>query len=155
MTTRDKKKIEEGTEAMIDFGKLKEVCDKIIIKGGENVIPVVVQDAETLEVLILAYANKQALDYSLKNRVATFWSTSRNELWVKGKDSGCQLELIEVRVNCDQNSLLYLVRPVDGACHTKTEQGKFRLSCYYRKFSATSDGLTFLDQRRRRARNGS
>ena len=65
--------------------------------------------------------------------MATFWSTSRNELWIKGKTSGDYLELIEVRVNCEQNSLLYLVKPVGkGACHTKNEDGTPRRGCYYR-----------------------
>ncbi|MBN1399554.1 MAG: phosphoribosyl-AMP cyclohydrolase, partial [Anaerolineae bacterium] len=66
--------------------------------------------------------------------VAAFWSTSRNELWVKGATSGDTLQVVEVRVNCEQNSLLYIVRPLGaGACHTKTLDGHTRMSCYYRR----------------------
>jgi phosphoribosyl-AMP cyclohydrolase len=66
--------------------------------------------------------------------VAAFWSTSRDELWVKGATSGDTLELVEVRVNCEQNSLLYLVKPLgQGACHTKGADGQARPSCYYRR----------------------
>lgn len=125
--------LEEGDEAMLDFGKLKNYFAK---QDGQekNIMPVVVQDAATKEVLILAYVNKEALVYSLRNRVAAFWSTSRNELWIKGLTSGSILRLVEIRVNCEQNSLLYLVNPLNnvGACHTKEENG-YRLSCYYRK----------------------
>ncbi len=110
-------RLEEGTGLSLDFQKLGKVA-----ACGEAVVPVAVQDAETKEVLILAYANAQALDYSVRNGVAAFWSTSRNELWVKGATSGDMLDLVEIRINCEQNSLLYLVRPRGrGACHTKDE----------------------------------
>jgi phosphoribosyl-AMP cyclohydrolase len=123
------KQLEEGSELLLDFGKLAKVA-----QTGVPVLPVAVQDAETLEVLILAYANEQALRYSLEHGVAAFWSTSRNELWVKGATSGDTLELVEVRVNCEQNSLLYLVKPLGkGACHTVDAEGQTRAGCYYRR----------------------
>jgi phosphoribosyl-AMP cyclohydrolase len=130
--------LEEGNKVMLDFSKLQDYFIKEGLREKE-IMPVVVQNAITKEVLILAYVNKQALEYSLRNGVAAFWSTSRNELWVKGLTSGCTLKLIEVRVNCEQNSLLYLVEPVNnsGACHTFGPEG-YRISCYYRKIS--SDG---------------
>ncbi|OGH00980.1 MAG: hypothetical protein A2600_03625 [Candidatus Lambdaproteobacteria bacterium RIFOXYD1_FULL_56_27] len=97
-------------------------------------MPAVAQDAETGEVLIVAYANRQALDYSLEHQVAAFWSTSRNELWIKGATSGEFLDLVEVLVNCEQNSLLYKVKVRNvGACHTKNTQGQPRKGCYYRR----------------------
>lgn len=115
-----------------DFAKLQQIGIKIDPKNP--VIPVIVQDANTKEVLILAYANQEALNYSLDHGIATFWSTSRNELWIKGKTSGDILKLIEIRVNCEQNSLLYLVEPVKaGACHVKDKHGKALPTCYYRK----------------------
>ena len=97
-----------------------------------------VQDAQNGAVLIVAYANKEALRESFRRGVAVLWSTSRNELWVKGATSGNTLELVEVRVNCEQNSLLYRVRVKEGkgACHTTTAEGKARFGCYYRKLSA-------------------
>lgn len=124
--------LEEGTTLALDFGKLQAIG-----QGEAAVIPVAVQDADSKELLIIAYANQQALDYTLTHRVAAFWSTSRNELWVKGATSGDTLELVEVRVNCEQNSLLYLVRPLGaGACHTKGDDGTARSGCYYRRIDA-------------------
>jgi phosphoribosyl-AMP cyclohydrolase len=123
------KQLEEGSDLLIDFAKLGQVA-----QCGEAVVPVAVQDADTREVLIVAYVNETALEYTLDHGVVAFWSTSRNELWVKGETSGDALEIVEVRVNCEQNSLLYIVRPLgEGACHTKGADGKSRCSCYYRR----------------------
>ena len=123
--------IEEGGIFTLDFDKLNKV-----VACGESLVPVAVQDYVSKELLIIAYVNKVALEYSVENDVAAFWSTSRNELWIKGSTSGDMLELIEVRVNCEQNSLLYLVKPCGkGACHTKDAEGNTRDSCYYRSLS--------------------
>ena len=130
--------IEEGTEIQLDFEKLSRVA-----KTGHSVIPVAVQDVDSKAVLLIGYANRQALDYALEHRVATFWSTSRNELWIKGATSGDMLELIDVRINCEQNSLLYLVRlKGDGTCHTK-ENNRARYGCFYR--SIDNGKLKFVD----------
>ena len=123
------KELEEGKEITLDFEKLGKVA-----ATGQSLLPVVVQNAETKEVLILAYANKLALEHSLKTGNATFWSSSRNELREKGKTSGDTLKLVEIRVNCEQNSLLYLVQPLGkGSCHTKDADGNVRSGCYYRR----------------------
>ena len=128
----DHSEVERSGKWLFDFTKLGKVSKTL--DPNNPVIPVVVQDNRTKDVLICAYANEQALMYSLEHKIATFWSTSRNELWIKGKSSGDVLNLIEVRVNCDQNSLLYLVEPVQaGACHVKDCQGQTFSSCYYRK----------------------
>jgi phosphoribosyl-AMP cyclohydrolase len=122
------KELEEGSELRLDYSKLQKIA-----KTGSEVVPVVVQDADSMEVLVVAYANQQALEHSIQTGIATFWSTSRNELWIKGKTSGDTLQLIDVRVNCEQNSLLYLVRMLGGGvCHTKDAEGKTRQTCYYR-----------------------
>lgn len=126
--------LEEGPELILDFTKLQAIG-----RGDAAVIPVAVQDAESKEVLIIAYVNREALTYTLSHGVAAFWSTSRNELWVKGATSGDMLELVEARVNCEQNSLLYLVRPLGaGACHTKDAEGVARAGCYYRRIGHSS-----------------
>jgi len=123
------KSLEEGLDLKLDFQKIKKV-----VECGEDLMPVVVQDIHSKQVLVVAYVNQLALDYTLQNQVAAFWSSSRNELWIKGATSGEFLKLIEVRVNCEQNSLLYLVEiTAQGACHTKEENGQPRKSCYYRK----------------------
>lgn len=120
--------LEESSVLSLDFEKLESVG-----ATGSSVIPAVTQDIDTGMVLILGYVNQYALETALKERVAVFWSTSRNELWIKGATSGDVLELVETRVNCEQNSILYLVRQKgEGACHTKDSQGKSRSTCYYR-----------------------
>lgn len=120
--------LEEGTRAQLDFTKLRKVAET-----GQAVLPVVLQHADTGEVLYIGYANERALAETLRVRQAVLWSTSRNELWHKGATSGDWLDLVEVRVNCEQNSLLYRVRPRAGVCHTKDESGKTRRGCYYRR----------------------
>lgn len=128
---------------MLDYTKLKQVatCEA-------DVLPVVAQDIDTGEVYIVGYANELAVQTAFQEKKATFWSTSRNELWIKGKTSGDFLELIEVRVNCEQNSLLYLVRPAGkGSCHTKDSSGTARSGCYYRR--VTDEGrLEFLPNKK-------
>ena len=121
--------VEEGRRLALDFGKLQRAA-----ACGEGLVPVAAQDADSGEVLIVAYANEEALNYARREGVAAFWSTSRNELWVKGATSGNVLELVEIRVNCEQNSLLYRVRPKKGgACHTRDAAGRTRAGCYYRR----------------------
>ncbi len=121
--------LENGDRILMDFEKLRKVAE-----CQDPVVPVIVQDVVSKEVLILAYANEKALRYTLDSGLATFWSTSRNELWVKGKTSGDELNIVEVRVNCEQNSLLYLVRMAGkGSCHVKDAQGQTRFGCYYRR----------------------
>jgi phosphoribosyl-AMP cyclohydrolase len=133
------KELEEGSELRLDFTKLQKIA-----RAGAEVVPVVVQDADSREVLVVAYANEAALEHTLKTGVATFWSTSRNELWIKGATSGDTLKLVDVRVNCEQNSLLYLVRMVGGGvCHTKDASGQTRPTCYYR--SLREGKLEFLE----------
>ena len=123
------KALEEGAQLRLDFKKLRKIAS-----GEADVIPAVAQDAATGEVLILGYVNELALATALRERKATFWSTSRTELWIKGLTSGDFLELLEVRVNCEQNSILYRVRPAgQGACHTKGADGRSRSGCYYRR----------------------
>jgi len=136
----DHHELENGTQLSLDFKKLPKVA-----ACGEDLIPAVAQDADTGEVLIVGYANQLALDTALKEGMATFWSSSRNELWIKGKTSGDYLEIVEVRVNCEQNSVLYRVRPKgQGACHVKDEKGITRKGCYYR--TITKDGALCFEE---------
>jgi len=125
----DHHELENGTQLSLDFKKLAKVA-----ACGEDLIPAVAQDANTGEVLIVGYVNALALETTLCEGMATFWSSSRNELWIKGKTSGDYLEIVEIRVNCEQNSVLYRVQPKgQGACHVKDERGIARTGCYYRK----------------------
>ena len=132
--------LEEGALLNLDFSKLKKVAS-----CGEDIIPAIAQDHQTGEVLIVGYANELALKTARIEGMATFWSTSRNELWIKGKTSGDFLEIIEIRVNCEQNSILYKVKPRGkGACHTKDANGVPRQGCYYRKLN--SEGTLEFDR---------
>jgi phosphoribosyl-AMP cyclohydrolase len=123
--------LEEGLAVQLDWDKLGKVG-----RADQRVVPVVLQDADNGDVLFVGYANDEALSASLERRSAVLWSTSRNELWHKGATSGDTLDLVEVRVNCEQNSLLYRVRPTTGgACHTKATDGSARPGCYYRRLT--------------------
>lgn len=134
------KELEEGTGVRIDFAKLAKIGER-----AQMVVPVVLQHADTKDVLYIGYANDLALAETLKTRRAVLWSTSRNELWRKGETSGDVLELVDVRINCEQNSLLYVVRPVkSGACHTRDAAGNTRSTCYYRRLD-TTEQAAFLD----------
>lgn len=134
------KEIEEGKTLELDFTKLKKVA-----ACGADLLPAVAQDVDTGEVLILGYANALALETARREGMATFWSSSRNELWIKGKTSGDYLKIVEIRVNCEQNSILYLVKPAGkGACHTKDHSGTARSGCYYRRLNADGS-LSFVD----------
>jgi phosphoribosyl-AMP cyclohydrolase len=130
--------LEEGSTLTLDFTKLVTIG-----VDGHQVVPVAVQDADNGEVLIVAYTNEAALRATLDRGQAVFYSTSRNELWHKGATSGDTLTIVDVRVNCEQNSLLYRVRP-DGAgsCHTKDASGHTRSGCYYRVVTSP-DALEF------------
>lgn len=133
--------LEEGSVLNLDFTKLRKVasCDA-------DVLLAIAQDVQTGEVLIVGYANQLALDTARETGMATFWSTSRNELWIKGKTSGDYLEIKEIRVNCEQNSILYRVIPAGkGACHTKNELGVARTGCYYRTINKEGT-LDFISQ---------
>ena len=131
--------IEETTQLQLDFDKLNRV-------RGQDVLPVAVQDAATGEVLLIAYTNEEALRETLHTGSLVLWSTSRGSLWRKGEGSGNTFAVRDIRVNCEQNSLVYLVEPrVGGICHTKNAQGESR-NCYYRRLDPESGTLVFLDE---------
>lgn len=134
------KALEEGADLALDFGKIKKVA-----AVSEDVVPVAIQDADTHEVILVAYTNESAFKKSIREKSLVLWSTSRNELWEKGKTSGETFELVEARVNCEQNSLLYRVRPRRGGiCHTRNQAGETR-NCYYRRIDVESMTLENTD----------
>ena len=114
----------------------KEYTDELLIDfgtDGDQLIPVITQNIRTREVLILAYVNQQAFDETIRSGYATFFSRSRKEIWKKGSTSGDFLKVEEIRINCEQNSLLFLVTPEgQGVCHAKNSQGLPYSSCFYR-----------------------
>lgn len=86
--------------------------------GADGLVPAVVQDAGTGAVLMLAYMNDVAWQRTLQTRQAWFWSRSRGELWEKGATSGNRMNVVEVRLDCDDDSVLLRVEPTGPACHT-------------------------------------
>ncbi|TVR17884.1 MAG: phosphoribosyl-AMP cyclohydrolase [Balneolaceae bacterium] len=127
--------------AVEETEKLNLQFDK---RGG--LLPVVVQEASTKEILMVASVNQKALNHSLETGEATFWSTSRNELWIKGVTSGNKIYLKEIRVDCDQDAIIYLVTlDGDGVCHTKSRKQTHRKSCFYRKLIPGNKKLIFIE----------
>ena len=115
------KRIGNGWRAM-ESVVLEEI--KFDLNG---LVPVIVQDVETNEVLMLAYMNAQSLRITLERGETWFWSRSRGELWHKGATSGNVQKVVEIRVDCDADTLLIRVQPAGPACHTGER------SCFYRK----------------------
>ena len=93
---------------------------------ASGLVPAIVQDAETDEVLMLAYMNVESLRLTLEKRETVFWSRSRGELWHKGATSGNVQRVVEIRVDCDADTLLIRVQPAGPACHTGEK------TCFYR-----------------------
>lgn len=99
--------------------------DIAAVKWGPNsLIPAIVQDADTGQVLMLAYMNERALRETLRRGEAVFWSRSRRQLWHKGATSGNTQRVLEIRLDCDRDALLLRVTPRGPACHTG------RVSCF-------------------------
>lgn len=96
-------------------------------RGG--LIPTIVQDANTGEVLMLAYSNELSLRTAIELKEGVYWSTSRSELWHKGASSGNVQKLVEILYDCDGDALLFKVEPAGPACHTGER------SCFYRKLN--------------------
>ena len=125
---------EYTSELMLSFGET-----------GKELVPVVTQHYETKDVLILSFINKAAFEETLKSGYATYYSRTRNEIWKKGATSGDYLRIKEIRINCEQNSLLFLVIPEGkGVCHARNKEGNPYPTCYYRKIEG--DRLVFISQ---------
>jgi phosphoribosyl-AMP cyclohydrolase len=107
--------------------------------GDDGLVPAVAQDAESGEVLMLAYVSPEALEQTLETGRAHYYSRSRDELWEKGASSGHTQAIQEVRVDCDADTLLYLVDQTVGACHTG------RRSCFYRTIEGEDVGEIVYD----------
>lgn len=96
--------------------------------NADGLIPCIVQDATSKEVLMMAWMNEESLALTLEQKTTWFWSRSRQELWHKGETSGNTQELVELRYDCDADTLLALVNAAGPACHTGER------SCFYRLF---------------------
>lgn len=124
--------LEEGTRLQLQFEK----------RGG--LLPVVVQEFGSNQILMMASVDQQAFDKTIASGKATFWSTSRNELWTKGETSGDHLLIKNILVDCDQDALIYQVEIAgNGVCHTFDNDGKHRKACFYRNYDPIKDHLFF------------
>ena len=103
-----------------------ERVDKVDFKKGNGLVPVIVQDYKTKDVLMLAYMSKESLTKTLEGDTTWFYSRSRNELWNKGATSGHFQYVKEVKIDCDNDTILVLVEQKGGACHTGNK------TCFYR-----------------------
>ncbi len=101
--------------------------EDIDFKKGNGLIPVVVQDYLTKDILMLGYANREALLKTVETGFAHFYSRSRKKLWKKGETSGNTQEIKEIYVDCDEDSIIYVVKANGPACHTGNR------SCFYRR----------------------
>ncbi|MCF7934831.1 MAG: bifunctional phosphoribosyl-AMP cyclohydrolase/phosphoribosyl-ATP diphosphatase HisIE [Synergistales bacterium] len=107
----------------------------------KGLVPVIAQNAANGEVLMLAYANRQALDKTIATGELHLFSRSRRQLWKKGETSGNIMYVRDIRIDCDEDSLLVLVEPSGPACHTGHR------SCFYRLYSDAGEGdITFLSE---------
>ena len=101
--------------------------------NGVKVITAIAQDAKTNQILMLANMNQEALIKTIKTKKAHYWSTSRNQLWVKGESSGHFQEVEEILVDCDMDAVILKINQTGAACH------EGYLSCFYRKINTENE----------------
>ena len=85
---------------------------------GDGLVPVIIQNAQTMQVLMLGYMNKEAFDQTIETKKVTFYSRSKQRLWMKGESSGNTLSIIDIKMDCDHDSILIFVNPKGPTCHT-------------------------------------
>jgi len=109
-------------------------------KTPDGLLPAIAQDRDSGEVLMLAYVNQEAWRKTLETGIATYWSRSRRKLWIKGESSGNVQQIQEIRVDCDLDTVLFIVRQIGGAaCHEGYK------SCFFRRLD--NAGLTVIGER--------
>ena len=100
------------------FCIVEKSLDEIDFEKSGGLVPVIVQDVTSKDVLTLAYSNKESLELTRKTGNSWFWSRSRNKLWMKGEESGNIQKVKQILVDCDYDAIIYLVEPSGPACHT-------------------------------------
>jgi phosphoribosyl-ATP pyrophosphohydrolase/phosphoribosyl-AMP cyclohydrolase len=111
---------------------------KIDFEKGDGLVPVIVQDADSGAVLMLGYMNREALEQTLSRKRAVFFSRTKQRLWEKGETSGHTLDVVDVAVDCDNDTLLVTARPRGPACHNGT------LTCFGDESRSAAGGIAFL-----------
>lgn len=108
-------------------------------KNTEGLIPAIIQDVETKNVLMLGYMNQEAINRTLETNKATFFSRTKNRLWTKGEESGHLLNVVSLALDCDQDTLLIQVKPVGPTCHKGSD------TCWNENNSQTYGFITKLE----------
>ncbi|RQD81151.1 MAG: phosphoribosyl-AMP cyclohydrolase [Methanocalculus sp. MSAO_Arc2] len=106
---------------------------------NQGLVPVIAQDFETKDILMLAYADREAVDLTCSSGYAHYYSRSRKKIWKKGEESGNLQQVHEILVDCDEDTLLYMVSQISAACHTGHR------SCFYRTLDGTIIGERIFD----------
>ena len=113
---------------------------KIDFEKSGGLVPAIIQDAKTKNVLMLGYMNQEAYDKTIATKKVTFWSRSRNCLWTKGETSGNFLHLVDIKVDCDNDTLLVKANPDGPTCHTGTD------TCWGEENRSENNPLKFLTE---------
>lgn len=121
------KEIEVGTKPQIKY-------------NSDGLVPAIVQDADSGQVLMMAWMNEDAVKNTLESQKATFYSRSRQKMWVKGESSGHVQRVVELLVDCDQDTVLVRVKSDGPACHVGYQ------TCFYRAWGAESGELSFTEE---------
>lgn len=119
----------------IEIGK-----DMHVKFDDKGLVPAIVQDIDTRDILMLAYMNEDALKHTIESGKATFYSRSRGKMWVKGESSGNEQLVQELRVDCDQDTVLLLVKSQGPACHVGYH------TCFYRAVEKDASTLSFVEE---------
>jgi phosphoribosyl-AMP cyclohydrolase len=107
---------------------IDEILRELDFSKGGGLVPVVVQDIDSKEILMLGYANREAIIKTIESGRAHFWSRSRGRIWMKGETSGNIIEVIEIIIDCDGDTVIYLSKPTGSVCHTGSR------SCFFRRY---------------------
>ena len=118
-------------QKVFDMQDLVKFSPETLTYNDAGLVPCIAQDVESGEILMMAWMNTESVAKTLETGRVTYWSRSRQSFWIKGESSGHVQELVELRVDCDRDALLALVRQTGPACHTN------RRSCFY---TAVRDG---------------
>lgn len=110
----------------------------VIRWNEQGLVPVITQEASTHEVLMLAWMNRVALEETLRCGEAVYWSRSRKKLWHKGEESGHVQKIVDIRLDCDNDALLFLVEQTGMACHTG------RHACFYQQLQTTAENRDWI-----------
>lgn len=112
---------------------------KIDFAKNDGLVPAVIQDSKTDKVLMLGYMNQESYDKTVDEKKVTFFSRSRQELWTKGETSGNELLVTEIRIDCDQDTILIKAKPTGPVCHTGKD------TCFDEKNKSTEDFIYLLE----------